>query len=114
MKTNWKDQNGVPLSEGDQVVLCEPGIDSCGIVTFVPDFGRYMLRVTHQQIHGGSSRWQRVDTKAVCWRVLDGRKRLPFSRRLTGVHVVQRDDRPSLGLDAMAVRDSGYAPLPLM
>lgn len=114
MKTNWKDQNGMPLAEGDQVLLCDPGMDSSGIVTFVPDFGRYMIRVTHRLIHGGSSRWQRVDDKAVCWRALDDRRRMPFSRRLKGVFMVQRADRPRLDWDFWAARDGGYAPLPMM
>lgn len=114
MGIKWKDQEGMPLREGDVVLLQEPGIDSTGVIAFVPDFGRYMLRVTHRRIHSGSSRWQRVDDKAVCWRALDGRKRLPLTRRLIGVHLMERADKPRLDYDFSAARDSGFAPLPMM
>lgn len=98
-KLKWKDQNGTPIYAGDKVLLAEPGYDSYGVVAYMPDMGRYMLRVTHRLYHGMGQSWQDMRSYVECWRALDGRKRVPLTRRLAGVYVVERATMavPSLG-----------------
>lgn len=109
-RLKWKDQNGTPIYLGDKVLMCEPGYDSYGEIAYMPDMGRYMLRVTHKLYHGCGQRWQDLRWGVECWRALDGRRRVPLTRRLTGVYVVAHETTFVPVLNGASLSLGGYAP----
>jgi len=114
MKLRWKDQNGIRLETGDEVMICDPGMSQYGVIEYNRDFAIHMVRVTHRLLPG--NRWQRVDTRITCHRTLAGRKRLPFTSRLKGVYLLER--RSTETLQRMGFRnpkqEDTLAPLPLV
>lgn len=110
MNTNWKDETGIRLREGDTVMLQEPGLDVLGKVEFMPDFGRHMLRTTHLRYKNCGDTWHPQTGPVKSVRNLDTRGHYPLSRRLRGVWMVERVDADRLGVNTQG----GYAPMPLI